>query len=57
MFFVRYKVFNKDQLLASAPVKSIGAKGCEVSYEISKEGSLKVVVRDIVSKQVLAKIE
>lgn len=54
---IRYKVFNKDQLLASAPVKSIGAKGCEVSYEISKEGSLKVVVRDIVSKQVLAKIE
>lgn len=54
---IRYKVFTKGKLLASAPVKSIGAKGCEVSYEISKEGSLKVIVRDIVSKEILTKIE
>ena len=54
---IRYKSYNKEELLLSAPVKSIGNKGCELTFEVSKEGAFKVVVRDNVSKQVLSKIE
>ncbi|XBW35680.1 hypothetical protein QEN19_001251 [Hanseniaspora menglaensis] len=54
---IRYKAYNQEELLFSAPIKSIGAKGVELTFEVSKEGALKVVARDNISKQVLSKIE
>lgn len=54
---IRYKTYKKEELLFTAPVKSVGAKGCELTFELSKEGNLKAFARDNISKKILSKVE